>query len=180
MPVRHVRLESLRRQIGIVPQETWLFAGTLGDNIAYGRRDATGEAIRAAAYAANASFIDAMPDGFDTVVGERGVRLSGGERQRIAIARAILTDPRILILDEATSSLDGSSEALVQEALEKLVRDRTTIVIAHRLSTILGASRILVLNQGRIAETGTHPELLALGGLYSELYERQFSAELDD
>jgi subfamily B ATP-binding cassette protein MsbA len=176
--VRHVRLESLRRQIGIVPQETWLFAGTLRDNIAYGRRDATDDAIRAAARAANADFIDAMPDGFDTIVGERGVRLSGGERQRIAIARAILTDPRILILDEATSSLDGSSEALVQEALDKLMRDRTTLVIAHRLSTIQGASRILVLNQGRIAEMGTHSDLLALGGRYAELYERQFGGEV--
>jgi subfamily B ATP-binding cassette protein MsbA len=178
--VRHVQLESLRRQIGTVPQETWLFAGTLRDNIAYGRRDATDEAIRAAARASNAYFIDAMPDGFATVVGERGVRLSGGERQRIAIARAILTDPRILILDEATSSLDASSEALVQEALDTLMRGRTTIVIAHRLSTILSASRIVVLNHGRIVEMGTHPELLALGGFYAELYERQFGAEPDD
>jgi ATP-binding cassette, subfamily B, bacterial MsbA len=177
--VRRVRIESLRRQVGIVPQETWLFAGTLRDNITYGRRDASDEAVRAAAAAANATFIDALPDGLETVVGERGVRLSGGERQRIAIARAILTDPRILILDEATSSLDASSEALVHEALDKLMRGRTTIVIAHRLSTILNASRILVLNQGRIAEAGTHQELLALGGLYAELYERQFRVEMD-
>src|SRR5205085_12046522 len=150
--VRDVKLESLRRQIGIVPQETWLFAGTLRDNIAYGRRDATEEEIRNAAYAANAYFIEGFPDKFDTVVGERGVRLSGGERQRIAIARAILMNPRILILDEATSSLDASSEALVQEALDQLMKGRTTIVIAHRLSTIINADRILVIGNGAIIE----------------------------
>jgi subfamily B ATP-binding cassette protein MsbA len=175
--IRSVQLESLRKQIGIVPQETWLFAGTLRDNIAYGRRDATDADVRAAARAANANFIDTMPDGFDTVVGERGVRLSGGERQRIAIARAILMDPRILILDEATSSLDASSESLVQAALEDLMKNRTTLVIAHRLSTILGADRIVVLDRGRIVETGTHTELLAQGGIYSQLYEKQFRAE---
>jgi len=178
--VRDVKLESLRRQIGIVPQETWLFAGTLRDNIAYGNRQATDEEIRNAAYAANAFFIDGMPEGFLTVVGERGVRLSGGERQRISIARAILMNPRILILDEATSSLDASSEALVQEALDQLMRGRTTIVIAHRLSTVIGADRILVLDKGRIAESGTHTELLSAGGLYAKLYERQFRAEVQD
>jgi subfamily B ATP-binding cassette protein MsbA len=178
--VRDVKLASLRRQIGIVPQETWLFAGTLRDNIAYGRRDATDEQIKNAAYAANAYFIDGMPDKFDTVVGERGVRLSGGERQRIAIARAILMDPRLLILDEATSSLDASSEALVQEALDQLMRGRTTIVIAHRLSTILSADRILVMKTGRIVESGTHAELLEKGGLYAHLYERQFRAEVQE
>lgn len=172
--IRDVTLESLRKQIGIVPQETWLFAGTLRDNIAYGRRDATDEEIRNAAYSANAYFIDGFPDKFETVVGERGVRLSGGERQRIAIARAILMNPRLLILDEATSSLDASSEALVQEALDQLMRGRTTIVIAHRLSTIQNADRILVIDQGRVVESGTHPELLAVGGLYAHLYERQF------
>lgn len=172
--VRDVRLDTLRRQIGIVPQETWLFAGALRDNIAYGRRDASDAEIERAAYSANAYFIDGMPDRFDTVVGERGVRLSGGERQRIAIARAILMDPRLLILDEATSSLDASSEALVQEALEKLMKGRTTIVIAHRLSTILGADRILVLDHGRIVESGTHAGLLAENGLYAHLYARQF------
>jgi len=175
--VRDVQLESLRRQIGIVPQETWLFAGSLRENIAYGRRDASEDEIRRAAYAANAFFIEGMPEQFETVVGERGIRLSGGERQRIAIARAILMDPRLLILDEATSSLDASSEALVQEALEHLMKGRTTIVIAHRLSTILGADRILVLDGGQIVESGTHAELLAEKGLYAHLYARQFRGE---
>ncbi len=178
--IRDVQIHSLRRQIGIVPQETWLFAGTLRDNIAYGRRDAGEEEICNAAYSANAYFIEGMPEKFDTVVGERGVRLSGGERQRIAIARAILMNPRILILDEATSSLDASSEALVQEALDQLMKGRTTIVIAHRLSTILGADRILVMEGGKIVQAGSHAELLAAGGLYAQLYERQFRAELQD
>ena len=171
--VREVKLDSLRRQIGIVPQETWLFAGTLRDNIAYGNRDATDAEIKAAAYAANASFIEGMPEGLNTVVGERGIRLSGGERQRIAIARAILMNPRLLILDEATSSLDASSEALVQEALDTLMKGRTTIVIAHRLSTIINANRILAMQDGRIVEMGSHRELIAQGGYYARLYETQ-------
>src|SRR5262249_17647990 len=133
-----------------------------------------------AAYAANAAFIEGMPQKFATIVGERGIRLSGGERQRIAIARAILMNPRILILDEATSSLDASSEALVQEALDQLMKGRTTIVIAHRLSTILGADRILVMDGGKIVQSGSHAELLSAGGLYSQLYEKQFRAELQD
>ncbi len=178
MDIRDVKIESLRRQIGIVPQESWLFAGTLRENIAYGKRNATEEEIRSAAYAANAYFIDGMPDKFDTLVGERGIRLSGGERQRIAIARAILMNPRILILDEATSSLDASSEALVQEALEQLMHGRTTFIIAHRLSTVLGADRILVLEQGRIVESGSHQELLSAGGAYATLYQHQFRGEL--
>jgi subfamily B ATP-binding cassette protein MsbA len=171
--VRDVKLDTLRRQIGIVPQETWLFAGTLRDNIAYGNRGATDEEIRAAAYAANASFIEGMDKKLDTIVGERGIRLSGGERQRIAIARAILMDPRILILDEATSSLDASSEALVQEALDHLMRGRTTLVIAHRLSTIVNADRILAMQDGRIVEMGSHRELMEAGGYYAQLYETQ-------
>jgi subfamily B ATP-binding cassette protein MsbA len=171
--LRDVSLYSLRKQIGIVPQETWLFAGSLRDNIAYGKRDATDEQIRAAAYAANAYFVDAMRDRFDTIVGDRGIRLSGGERQRIAIARAILMDPRILILDEATSALDASSEALVQEALDELMKGRTTIMIAHRLSTIINADRILAMQDGRIVEVGSHQELMAAGGYYAQLYETQ-------
>ncbi len=171
--LRDVQLESLRQQIGIVPQETWLFAGTLRDNIAYGKRDATDDAVKSAAYAANASFIEGMEKKIDTVVGERGISLSGGERQRIAIARAILMNPRLLILDEATSSLDASSEALVQEALDELMKRRTTIVIAHRLSTIINANRILAMENGRIVEMGSHSELMAAGGYYARLYETQ-------
>lgn len=171
--LRDVQLESLRQQIGIVPQETWLFAGTLRDNIAYGKRDASDDAIKNAAYSANASFIEGMEKKLDTVVGERGISLSGGERQRIAIARAILMNPRLLILDEATSSLDASSEALVQEALDELMKRRTTIVIAHRLSTIINANRILAMENGRIVEMGSHTELMAAGGYYARLYETQ-------
>lgn len=169
--LREVTLRSVRSQIGLVPQETILFGGTIRDNILYGRVDATDEEVVAAAKAANAhDFIAAMPQGYDTQVGERGVKLSGGERQRIAIARAILKNPRILILDEATSSLDAESEALVQEALERLMEGRTTLVIAHRLSTIRKADRIVVLADGRIVEEGGHAELLARGGMYRRLY----------
>ncbi|HLK59618.1 MAG TPA: ABC transporter ATP-binding protein [Chthonomonadaceae bacterium] len=171
--IRDVKLNSLRRQIGIVPQETWLFAGPLRDNIAYGKRDATEEEIKNAAYAANASFIEGMEKKLDTVVGERGISLSGGERQRIAIARAILMNPRLLILDEATSSLDASSEALVQEALDQLMKGRTTIVIAHRLSTIINADRILAMDDGAIVEMGSHRDLIAANGYYARLYETQ-------
>jgi subfamily B ATP-binding cassette protein MsbA len=175
-----VTLDSLRGQIGIVPQETLLFGGTIKANIAYGRPDAADAEIEAAARAANAdSFIHSFPAKYDTLIGERGATLSGGERQRVAIARALLADPRILILDEATSSLDAASEALVQEALETLMRGRTTLVIAHRLSTIINADKIVVIRQGRIAEVGTHGELLARGGVYATLYETQRrSAEL--
>ena len=171
--LRDVQLMSLRKQIGIVPQETWLFAGSLRDNISYGNRSATDEQIWAAASDANASFLEGMPEGLETIVGDRGIRLSGGERQRIAIARAILMNPRILILDEATSSLDASSEALVQEALERLMKGRTTLVIAHRLSTIINADRILAMQDGRIIEMGSHHELMETGGYYARLYETQ-------
>ena len=176
--LREVTQRSLRDQIGIVPQETLLFGGTIRENILYGRLDATDDEITAAAHAANAhEFIMEFPDGYGTIVGERGVKLSGGQRQRIAIARAILKDPRILLLDEATSSLDSESEGLVQEALERLMKNRTTVIIAHRLSTVQVANRIAVLEAGRLVELGSHAELLARGGLYARLYNMQFQTE---
>ncbi len=169
--IRGVTLDSLRSQIGLVPQETVLFGGTVADNIRYGRMEASDEEVMAAAKAAGADeFIAGMPGGYETEVGERGVKLSGGQRQRIAIARALLKDPRILILDEATSSLDTQSEVLVQDALERLMEGRTTLVIAHRLSTIRNADRILVLADGRIVEEGTHASLLERDGPYRKLY----------
>ena len=172
--LRDVTVESLRRQIAVVPQEIALFRGTIRENLAYGRPDASEEQIIAAAKAANAyNFIAELPQGFDTEVGERGAKLSGGEKQRIAIARAILRDPRILILDEATSSLDVETESLLREALEKLMAGRTSFVIAHRLYTVEKASRVVVLDNGRIVEVGTHQELLAKGGLYQYLNEIQ-------
>lgn len=173
--VRNYTQKSLREHIGIVPQETLLFGGTIRENILYGRLDASDEALIAAAKAANAhEFIVGLPDGYNTVVGERGIRLSGGQRQRVAIARAILKDPRILLLDEATSSLDNESEHLVQEALARLMRNRTTVIIAHRLSTIRVAHRIAVLDKGRLIELGTHDELIKANGLYARLYDMQF------
>lgn len=176
--LREVSQASLRQQIGIVPQETMLFGGTIRENILYGRLDASEDEMIEAAKAANAhDFITEATKGYDTVVGERGVRLSGGQRQRIAIARAILKDPRILLLDEATSSLDNESEHLVQEALGRLMQNRTTIIIAHRLSTIGIADRIAVLQSGKIIELGTHKELIKQDGLYAKLYEMQFRNE---
>jgi subfamily B ATP-binding cassette protein MsbA len=178
--IRKIALRSLREQIGIVPQDTVLFAGSVRDNIAYGKPNATDEEIAAAARRANADeFIRALPDGYHTVVGERGAKLSGGQRQRIAIARALLRDPRILILDEATSNLDAESERLVQDALQTLMENRTTLIIAHRLSTIQKADRILVIESGRIVEQGTHEELMSNGGLYRRLYETQLTMTND-
>ena len=176
--LRELDTHALRAHIGIVPQETQLFSGTVAQNIRYGKPEASDEELRDAAKAANAhDFIGAFPDGYETIVGERGVKLSGGQRQRVAIARALLKNPKILILDEATSSLDSESEALVQAALDTLMRGRTVFVIAHRLSTIRNADRILVLERGQIVQSGTHGALMAQGGLYRDLYETQFRDE---
>jgi subfamily B ATP-binding cassette protein MsbA len=176
--VRQVAVESLRVQIGLVPQEATLFGGTIAENIRYGRLDASEAEVIEAARAANAhDFIDRLPDGYQTLLGDRGMRLSGGQRQRVAIARAILKDPPILLLDEATSSLDNESERLVQDALERLKVGRTTIIVAHRLSTILAADRIAVLDDGWLVELGTQDELLALDGLYARLHRMQFTVE---
>jgi ATP-binding cassette subfamily B protein len=177
--VRKITLESLGEAIGVVTQETYLFHDSVRRNLLYGKPDATDEEMIAASRAANIhDRIAELPDGYDTVVGERGYKLSGGEKQRLAIARVVLKDPRILILDEATSSLDTTSERLVQSALVPLMKGRTTIAIAHRLSTILSADVIFVLDRGRIVERGTHVELLARGGLYARLYEQQFRGGL--
>jgi ABC-type multidrug transport system fused ATPase/permease subunit len=173
-----VRLRDYRSQIGVVLQDNFLFDGTIGENIRYGCRDATPEQIRQVSRIAHADeFVEAFEQKYDTVVGERGVKLSGGQRQRVAIARAILADPKILVLDEATSSLDSESEALIQDGLRSLRRGRTTFVIAHRLSTIRSADQILVLEEGEIVERGTHQELLALGGRYRTLYDKQYELE---
>jgi subfamily B ATP-binding cassette protein MsbA len=173
-----VRLRDYRAQLGVVFQDNFLFDGTVLENIAYARPDAgQEEVLRAAKIARCDDFVQKLAEGYETIVGERGVKLSGGERQRVAIARAILADPRILILDEATSSLDSESEALIQEGLAELMRGRTTFVIAHRLSTIRRADTILVLEHGQIVERGRHEELLALGGRYHALYTRQYNLE---
>ena len=166
----------MRNQISIVPQEVFLFGGTIGENIGYGAPGSDESKIKEAAVTANAhDFIVKLPEGYDTFVGERGVKLSGGQRQRIAIARAILSDPSVLLLDEATSSLDSKSEILVQEGLESLMAERTCMIVAHRLSTVRSVDRIIVLKNGRIIESGTHEELYQKdSGVYKTLYELQF------
>jgi subfamily B ATP-binding cassette protein MsbA len=173
--IRSLRLAELRSAIAIVPQDPALFSGTIRENIAYARPGASMQDVEAAARAAHAhEFVERLPDRYETVVGERGIKLSGGQRQRVAIARAILKDPLILILDEATSSLDTESERLIEDALSRLLVGRTTLIIAHRLSTVRRADRLVVLDRGRIVEEGNHSELLELGGLYARLYQRQF------
>ena len=179
--LRDVNASSLRAQIGVVPQDTMLFSLTVQENILYGRLEASEDEVVAAARAAHAhEFIQNLPEGYDTRTGERGVNLSGGERQRVAIARAFLKNPRILLLDEATSALDSASEALVQDALARLMQGQTTFIIAHRLATVQIADRIVVLDKGRIVDVGTHHELLARGGIYTELYTQQFRSASDE
>jgi len=173
--IRELDLGQLRRNMGIVTQEVILFHDTILHNIAYGLTDVTLEDVREAARAANADeFIMKLPQGYETIIGDRGLKLSGGQRQRLSIARAILRNPPILLLDEATSALDTEAEQLVQEAIDRLVKHRTTIVIAHRLSTIQNVDRIYLLEKGEVMQTGTHDELLAAGGRYQELYRMQF------
>jgi ATP-binding cassette subfamily B protein len=177
MDVRALKQKSLRETIGVVPQSTTMFNDTIGANIRYGRRDATDEELDEVAKAAQlTTFIESLPEGWETTVGDRGLKLSGGENQRVAIARCLLKNPPIVILDEATSALDTITENSVQEALERLGKDRTVLVIAHRLGTIRNADNIIVLGDGRVAEEGTHDELLALGGKYAEMWNMQLSA----
>ena len=179
--MRDVTQESLRRAIGLVQQDVYLFDGTIAENIAYGRPDATLDEVIKTARAANIdAFVRTLPLGYDTPVGERGARLSGGQKQRISIARVFLKDPEIIILDEATSALDNESEQAVQESLARLSDGRTTLVIAHRLSTIKNASLIVAMDGGHVVEQGSHDELLARGGLYARYYRLQFEGVRDD
>jgi ABC-type multidrug transport system fused ATPase/permease subunit len=179
--IANVRLRDYRSHVGVVMQDNFLFDGSIKENIAFSKPGAADDEIRAAAHVAHCDeFVDRFELGYDTIVGERGVKLSGGQRQRVAIARAVLADPRILILDEATSSLDSESEALIRDGLRSLRHGRTTFVIAHRLSTIESADQILVLENGEVVERGTHRELIALGGRYRQLYEKQYGAERDE
>jgi ATP-binding cassette subfamily B protein/subfamily B ATP-binding cassette protein MsbA len=175
--LREYRLESWRQKLGIVQQEVFLFDGTVRENIAYARPEATDEEVRTAARGANAEeFITHLPQGYDSIIGERGVKLSGGQRQRLAIARALLAGPEVLIFDEATSNLDTESERLIQQALDTLVQGRTTFIIAHRLSTVTHADLIVVIDEGRIVESGTHPVLLEANGMYARMIRRQHDA----
>jgi ATP-binding cassette subfamily B protein len=177
--IAEVAQRSLRSAIGIVPQDTVLFNDTIGYNIAYGREGASDGEVRAAARgAAIERFVEALPDRYDSMVGERGLKLSGGEKQRVAIARTLLKNPPILVLDEATSALDSRTEQAIQETLDRIAETRTTIMIAHRLSTIVNADQIVVLDEGRVAERGTHEQLLDLGGLYADLWFRQAAEQL--
>ena len=178
--IENIKNDSLRKNIGIVQQEVFLFTGTFKENIAYGKEGATDEEIIEAAKRADIhDYISSLPDGYDTQIGERGVKLSGGQKQRLSIARVFLKNPAILILDEATSALDNATEAIIQKALFKLCEGRTTLVVAHRLSTVRNADEIVVVNQGRIIEQGTHEQLIALGGAYKKLYDAQFSDDAD-
>jgi subfamily B ATP-binding cassette protein MsbA len=180
MDLNNIKLREYRTHLGVVLQDNFLFDGTVAENIAYARPHATREEIKTVSRIAHCDeFVEAFEKSYDTIVGERGVRLSGGQRQRVAIARAILANPKILILDEATSSLDSESEALIQDGLKALRRGRTTFVIAHRLSTIQSADQILVLEAGEIVERGTHDELIAKAGRYRQLYDKQYRFERD-
>jgi ATP-binding cassette subfamily B protein len=177
IPIKDIAMSSLRKHIGIVSQEVYIFMGTIAENIAYANPDCSMEdIIRAAKIAKAHDFIEKLPDGYDTMVGSGGYALSGGEKQRISIARAILHDPAILILDEATASLDTETELQIQEALETLVRGRTTIAIAHRLSTLRNADRLIVMDRGQVVEAGTHEELMMTGGMYAKLVKQHYEA----